>query len=438
LRWYLPSDGVQGPDGGATAALQALHLRYAVFSRRGVVVPRDEDGGDGKHGFFTCGRGDVVRRDGAAAACTRTGAPLVWEQRLYAHRLLRHVAVAELRLVGEGDGADDGEGAGPAVYVNPLPPLDAAVALFAPATPTQPPPPPPDDLPLHDVTEVAVAAGLLDAATGATVRLQYGVVAAAEVPGFPRPAAVMLTTRWPTADDAVGLPHVGDVLAAVTVVVTSLDLPPADAACDATSASIEVADAIVGTRACHAIAAARAAATAAPWHNAVPATTPVDDAAALVALAVHMHRAAAALAAANVLLTSHAAAWADLPPAPGRVIGFINRWPEYVASVMTRNLRRLLADSPSPSPPPAAAVLAGLLPPPLWRSRIDLPLHATATSPPELVVIALTSQYSLLSFSRHDWPFGASPGGLSTNGYNGHQFWDMDVRGRGRERGCRG
>eukprot|EP00040_Diaphanoeca_grandis_P037457 m.244109 g.244109 ORF g.244109 m.244109 type:complete len:778 (-) comp33822_c3_seq5:211-2544(-) len=37
------------------------------------------------------------------------------------------------------------------------------------------------------------------------------------------------------------------------------------------------------------------------------------------------------------------------------------------------------------------------------------------------------SLYSLRSSIRDDWPYGLSPGGLTTDGYNGHTFWDQET-----------
>eukprot|EP00012_Vannella_robusta_P002130 CAMPEP_0206182492 /NCGR_PEP_ID=MMETSP0166-20121206/94_1 /ASSEMBLY_ACC=CAM_ASM_000260 /TAXON_ID=95228 /ORGANISM="Vannella robusta, Strain DIVA3 518/3/11/1/6" /LENGTH=516 /DNA_ID=CAMNT_0053597205 /DNA_START=330 /DNA_END=1880 /DNA_ORIENTATION=- len=37
------------------------------------------------------------------------------------------------------------------------------------------------------------------------------------------------------------------------------------------------------------------------------------------------------------------------------------------------------------------------------------------------------SLYAILSNVRSDWPFGVSPGGIGTNAYNGHVFWDMET-----------
>lgn len=32
-----------------------------------------------------------------------------------------------------------------------------------------------------------------------------------------------------------------------------------------------------------------------------------------------------------------------------------------------------------------------------------------------------------MSNLREDWSFGVSPGGIGTNAYNGHVFWDMET-----------
>ena len=36
-------------------------------------------------------------------------------------------------------------------------------------------------------------------------------------------------------------------------------------------------------------------------------------------------------------------------------------------------------------------------------------------------------RYYLLASVRADWPQGLSPGGLATDGYNGHSFWDCET-----------
>ena len=51
----------------------------------------------------------------------------------------------------------------------------------------------------------------------------------------------------------------------------------------------------------------------------------------------------------------------------------------------------------------------------IWRSGVEI------TGRRDVAATANASLYSLVSFARADWPFGSSPGGLSTGGYNGHQ-----------------
>lgn len=55
--------------------------------------------------------------------------------------------------------------------------------------------------------------------------------------------------------------------------------------------------------------------------------------------------------------------------------------------------------------------------------RITLPATANLT----LRQTQNSAMYYLLSSIRADWPFGLSPGGLASNGYNGHTFWDMET-----------
>lgn len=59
----------------------------------------------------------------------------------------------------------------------------------------------------------------------------------------------------------------------------------------------------------------------------------------------------------------------------------------------------------------------------LWESAgIDIETPAK-----DIQATLRASQYSLLSLIRADWPFGLSPGGISSNGYNGHSFWDGET-----------
>jgi trehalose/maltose hydrolase-like predicted phosphorylase len=62
----------------------------------------------------------------------------------------------------------------------------------------------------------------------------------------------------------------------------------------------------------------------------------------------------------------------------------------------------------------------------IWRSGLELDIDHTSSSGSQLAALVNASLYSILSVSRADWPFGMSPGGLSTNGFNGHVFWDQD------------
>jgi len=62
----------------------------------------------------------------------------------------------------------------------------------------------------------------------------------------------------------------------------------------------------------------------------------------------------------------------------------------------------------------------------IWRSGVELDVNPSSSSGSQLAALVNASLYSILSVSRADWPFGMSPGGLSTNGFNGHVFWDQD------------
>ena len=60
-------------------------------------------------------------------------------------------------------------------------------------------------------------------------------------------------------------------------------------------------------------------------------------------------------------------------------------------------------------------------------------VHLTAensTIAPEIEKLSRavnSSLYYILSAIRQDWPWGLSPGGLASNGYNGHSFWDTET-----------
>eukprot|EP01125_Pyxidicula_operculata_P013065 TRINITY_DN4317_c0_g2_i1.p1 TRINITY_DN4317_c0_g2~~TRINITY_DN4317_c0_g2_i1.p1 ORF type:complete len:701 (-),score=160.28 TRINITY_DN4317_c0_g2_i1:239-2341(-) len=57
----------------------------------------------------------------------------------------------------------------------------------------------------------------------------------------------------------------------------------------------------------------------------------------------------------------------------------------------------------------------------LWESRIEV------SGDFRLAQVINSSTYYILSSVRHDWPYSLSPGSLSSNGYNGHVFWDCET-----------
>eukprot|EP01094_Clydonella_sp_ATCC50884_P002669 TRINITY_DN1202_c0_g1_i3.p1 TRINITY_DN1202_c0_g1~~TRINITY_DN1202_c0_g1_i3.p1 ORF type:complete len:630 (+),score=83.51 TRINITY_DN1202_c0_g1_i3:230-2119(+) len=57
----------------------------------------------------------------------------------------------------------------------------------------------------------------------------------------------------------------------------------------------------------------------------------------------------------------------------------------------------------------------------LWRSGIEVRGNVTVAQSVN------SSLYEIISSVRDDWPFGISPGGIATNAYNGHVFWDMET-----------
>lgn len=73
------------------------------------------------------------------------------------------------------------------------------------------------------------------------------------------------------------------------------------------------------------------------------------------------------------------------------------------------------ADGPSTATPTTA------MPPTPQPTAYELP-NATV-----LQNVVDASFYALLSSMRDDVPLSSSPGGLSTDGYNGHSFWDMET-----------
>ena len=60
----------------------------------------------------------------------------------------------------------------------------------------------------------------------------------------------------------------------------------------------------------------------------------------------------------------------------------------------------------------------------LWNSGIEVGGSDDAL---ELALVVNTSLYYILSSVRDDWPFGLSPGSLSSDAYDGHEFWDTEM-----------
>eukprot|EP01006_Ploeotia_vitrea_P059981 TRINITY_DN75100_c0_g1_i1.p1 TRINITY_DN75100_c0_g1~~TRINITY_DN75100_c0_g1_i1.p1 ORF type:complete len:728 (-),score=42.74 TRINITY_DN75100_c0_g1_i1:23-2206(-) len=57
----------------------------------------------------------------------------------------------------------------------------------------------------------------------------------------------------------------------------------------------------------------------------------------------------------------------------------------------------------------------------LWESRIEI------EGDMQLARVVNASIYALLNGIRNDWAYSTSPGGLPTDGYNGHTFWDVET-----------
>eukprot|EP01126_Amoeba_proteus_P038187 TRINITY_DN3972_c0_g1_i6.p1 TRINITY_DN3972_c0_g1~~TRINITY_DN3972_c0_g1_i6.p1 ORF type:complete len:488 (+),score=70.62 TRINITY_DN3972_c0_g1_i6:811-2274(+) len=61
----------------------------------------------------------------------------------------------------------------------------------------------------------------------------------------------------------------------------------------------------------------------------------------------------------------------------------------------------------------------------LWKNLSDPGVHVTGNL--ELSQAINSSNYYILSSVRDDWHWSLSPGGLASNGYNGHTFWDCET-----------
>eukprot|EP01116_Phalansterium_solitarium_P016178 TRINITY_DN3701_c0_g1_i1.p1 TRINITY_DN3701_c0_g1~~TRINITY_DN3701_c0_g1_i1.p1 ORF type:complete len:702 (-),score=253.28 TRINITY_DN3701_c0_g1_i1:809-2914(-) len=57
----------------------------------------------------------------------------------------------------------------------------------------------------------------------------------------------------------------------------------------------------------------------------------------------------------------------------------------------------------------------------VWSARMEV------TGDLALAQAINSSLYYILSSVRPDWPYSLSPGGLASNGYNGHSFWDCET-----------
>lgn len=83
-------------------------------------------------------------------------------------------------------------------------------------------------------------------------------------------------------------------------------------------------------------------------------------------------------------------------------------------------LARLARDGFAAMPPLFAAHAAA------WRRRSEEG-RVEVEGDLALAQVVNSSLYFIRSSIREDWPHGLSPGGLSSNGYSGHSFWDMET-----------
>eukprot|EP01088_Endostelium_zonatum_P011281 TRINITY_DN2530_c0_g1_i3.p1 TRINITY_DN2530_c0_g1~~TRINITY_DN2530_c0_g1_i3.p1 ORF type:complete len:701 (-),score=125.68 TRINITY_DN2530_c0_g1_i3:74-2176(-) len=63
----------------------------------------------------------------------------------------------------------------------------------------------------------------------------------------------------------------------------------------------------------------------------------------------------------------------------------------------------------------------------IWESGVEISPIPYPSYQWKLASAINSSLYYLLSSARSDWPHGLSPGGLASNGYNGHTFWDQET-----------
>jgi hypothetical protein len=138
-------------------------------------------------------------------------------------------------------------------------------------------------------------------------------------------------------------------------------------------------------------------------------------------------------------LTAFAIAWdawaAVLPPSP--TPAWLNFTPSApVLSVRAAIFTNITGDDGAADPTAAAVSawqsLAGVSPSALfqqhadawgllWQSGVEIEGNAT------MAAAVNVSLYDILSSLRADWPWDTSPGGLATNGYASHAFWDSST-----------
>jgi trehalose/maltose hydrolase-like predicted phosphorylase len=115
------------------------------------------------------------------------------------------------------------------------------------------------------------------------------------------------------------------------------------------------------------------------------------------------------------LKASHDAAWKDL-------------WNHRVLFTPAEASSSSSSGVPPP-PSPSASSSGSHTEPPVTTEVPPTPKPTSIDVPNATVLqnVVDASFYALLSSMREDVPYSSSPGGLSTDGYNGHTFWDMET-----------
>lgn len=345
-----------------------------------------------------------------SGSCSSTGSPLVVEQRFYAHRVLRSALVMEVEALGEkaaveaadADASAGKAGAvsgdrlrGPSVYVLPdeaesyasaflqrLPGLsDLPISILQL---TNVPGPRSEDLETwEDVTERVAGAGnwlVSDLIERRVVRVLLGRTKEPETPDVGGPATVVVVTSvfpTPRAKEAAG--------SKLSIYEQAATEPGVNYASDAARTGKVILRHAGDVHAFITVVKTSHDVPAKDLKEALDAGAPAPGdfsmvEAMAIAAALTDFEAAMELQRLGALHASHVEAWRKL-----------------------------------------------------WRSQIDVTMAPAGdaaarhgASSPALPAILKSSLYSLLSYVRPDWPFGSSPGGLSTVGYGGRQFWDTD------------